>query len=125
MNRKIQGDLGVAKAIAYYVEQGYNVSVPLTDATRYDLIVENGSLKRVQVKTTNQHTTSGVPVVTLSTQGGNQSWNGVIKRISVDEVDLVFVYYLDGRTAWEFPVSVCAGKRALNLGKLQEQYKVF
>lgn len=123
MNRKRQGDVGVAMAIAYYASKGYNVSVPLTDATRYDLIVENGELIRVQVKTTNQKTPHGVPCVTLSTQGGNQSWDGVIKRISSDETDVVFVYSMDGQM-WEFPVSVCEGKRSLNLGKLQDQYKV-
>ncbi|WP_426513126.1 group I intron-associated PD-(D/E)XK endonuclease [Dactylosporangium sp. McL0621] len=53
MNRKQQGDLGVAMAIAYYTRTGYAVSVPLTDNTRYDLIIDGGErLLRVQVKTT-------------------------------------------------------------------------
>ena len=123
MTMKRQGDIGVAMAIAYYVNKGYNVSVPLTDATRYDLIIENGLLKRVQVKSTNQFTANGTARVTLSTQGGNQSWNGIIKRISADEADLVFVYALDGRM-WEFPVEFCVGKRNITLGRFQKEYEV-
>lgn len=127
MNRKRKGDVGVSMAIAYYTQKGYMVSVPLTDASRYDLLVDTGKeIKKVQVKTTGQLTANNTPTVTLSTQGGNQSWNGVIKTISEDEVDLVFVFSLDAAKGgmWEFPVSVCAGKRSLNLGHKQENYRV-
>jgi hypothetical protein len=48
MNRKQQGDIGVAQAIFYYTKQGYVVSVPATDNSLYDLLVDNGNaIKRI------------------------------------------------------------------------------
>lgn len=123
MNKKQQGDIGVAQAIAYYTLKGYDVSIPLTDSTRYDLIIDNrlGRILRVQVKTTNQFSKYNVPVVTLSTQGGNQSWDGSIRRITAEETDLVFVYSIVSGTCWEFPVADCVGKRSMSLGVLRER----
>lgn len=52
MNRRKQGDIGVAEAISYYTKQGYALFHPLTEATKVDLILEkDGDLRRVQVKT--------------------------------------------------------------------------
>lgn len=123
MNSKKQGDLGVAIAIAYYTKKGYAVSIPLGDNTRYDLIIDDGTrLLKVQVKTTG-HVRHNYYIVSFCTQGGNQSWNGVVKVITEDEVDLVFVYTLGG-SAYEFPVAAISGKKNLVLGDKVVQYRV-
>ena len=124
MNRKQQGDLGVASAIWHYTKLGYVVSLPTTDNARYDLVVDiDGQLNRVQCKTTGYKSPHGVYTVQLSTQGGNQTWNGVKKFITAEECELVWVYCLD-ETRYEIPVERVAGKAALNLGKLCESYKI-
>lgn len=46
-----QGDIGEARAIYEYTKLGYTVSRTLFDSAKYDLIVDKGSLVRVQVKT--------------------------------------------------------------------------
>lgn len=123
MNTKEQGDIGVAHAIYWYTCQGFKVSIPNTDSTRYDLIVDkNGSLFRVQCKTTGQ-IDKGSYRVDLRTRGGNQSWNGLSSQISIEETDLVWVSTLEGG-AWEFPVSLCAGKSTISLGNRYETYRV-
>lgn len=112
-------------AIAYYTQKGFGVSVPITDNLRYDLIVDSGrSLQRLQVKTTRYQEPSGIFSVSLKTSGGNQSWNGIIKRISSEECDLLFVYVLDGR-CYEFPPAIFDGKSSLNLGPDKDLYKVW
>lgn len=124
MNTKQQGDIGVAKAIYFYTTNGYSVSIPNTDNTKYDLIVDkDGQLDRVQVKTTTFKVASGSYQVMLRTMGGNQSWNGIYKRIEKDEVDVVFVVCEDGNT-YEFPSEVVHGKSTITLGKLYDQYRV-
>jgi hypothetical protein len=123
MDRKRQGDLGVAAAIMYYTSKGYDVSVPLTDATRYDLIVDNGTIHRVQCKATGYTSPHGVYAVDFRTQGGNRSGVGTMKTISDAECDRVFVYTLGG-DMYDFPVATVAGKSQINLGKLQEPFKV-
>jgi hypothetical protein len=47
---KNKGDLGVAKAYADLVEQGYVVLFPATEHAPFDLVAYDGSFHRVQVK---------------------------------------------------------------------------
>lgn len=115
MNTKEQGDIGVAQAIYYYTLNGYKVSIPNTDSTRYDLIVDkDGRLYRVQCKTTFAKARSGMPIAGLRTMGGNQSWNGVVKRITEEETDLIWIC-VDGKAAYEFPVKALAGRHSITL----------
>lgn len=123
MNSKQQGDIGVAKAIYIYTAHGYHVSVPNTDNTKYDLVVDNGTIHRVQVKTTTYKNKYGVYEVNLRTQGSNKSGNREFSRISADDTDLVFVLTGEG-TAYEFPAYILDGKPGVKLGKDKDQYKI-
>ena len=119
------GDKAVAIAIAYYTLEGYQVSVPLSDTTKYDIVVDNGvKLNRVQVKSSKSYSDHDSPIVTLSTQGGNQSWGGVISYISSDNVEEVFVYHIEEKRSWRIPVSLCENKRKLTLTSKLDQYIV-
>lgn len=54
-NSRQQGAIGIGRAIAYYSAQGYAVFVPVSDISRFDLVVDTGSrLLRVEVKTSRQ-----------------------------------------------------------------------
>jgi hypothetical protein len=44
----------------------------------------------------------------LATRGGNQSWNGVIKRLDATRCDSVFVHVGDGRR-WFIPATALGG----------------
>ena len=51
--KKAKGDIGVVFVIANLTEQGWNVSLPITEHASYDLIAEKqGICKRVQVRYT-------------------------------------------------------------------------
>jgi hypothetical protein len=49
-NSKTIGDLAELKVAAMFAEKGCFVSKPLTDNAPYDLIIDDGQLKKVQVK---------------------------------------------------------------------------
>jgi len=68
-NTKMQGNFGLGTAIAYFTRLGYTVSVPLTDSQGYDLIVENGKIDKVQIKTVNKRSKRGVFRVNLKSHG--------------------------------------------------------
>lgn len=105
MNTKKQANIGVGKAISYFTEIGYAVSIPLTESQRYDLVVDDGEhLYRVEVKT------SMSDVVGLRTLGGNQSWGGEVSRISMKDCDLVFVYSISKGNSYLFPSSLLEGR---------------
>lgn len=93
MGRETQrkGDIAVAKAIAKFTEQGYDVSVPLTESAAYDLIVDlSGKLQRVQVKY------SSARYVDLRRIHSN-STGYIVKQYEDMSFDLLYVYVpLDG-----------------------------
>jgi hypothetical protein len=53
--------------------------------------------------------------VMVCTKGGNQSWNGVVKRFSATRCDWPFVLVADGRR-WFIPSSEVGGSSAIMLG---------
>lgn len=112
MNTKEQGAIGVAKAIAYYGSKGFLVSIPIAEIKRYDLVVDDGvQLLKVEVKTTNSETNQ----VQLRTLGGNQSWNGVYKKLSADDCDRVYLVNLNNGVEREFFISELAGRTSIKL----------
>lgn len=112
MNTKQQGALGVAVAIAHYTKLGYAVFVPVSDVSRYDLIIDDGSGPlRLEVKTTK----SSVGAVQLRTLGGNRSWSGEVKRITPEDCDLVFCYNANSGSFKEFTSAELNGRTSVTV----------
>jgi hypothetical protein len=124
VNRRLIGDQGLATAILHYTRCGLIVSVPTSEATRYDLVIDRGSqLLRVQVKTTTRRAPRGSYIIDLRTRGGARQTEPAGQWISATECDLVFVLAADGR-AWELPVAVAAGRSELALHPGRELHVV-
>jgi PD-(D/E)XK endonuclease len=112
---RTQGDFGELSAIVWLTWAGADVSRPLFHSPYYDLIADfDGRLLRVEVKTSNCRR-FGRFEVTLATRGGNQSWNGVSKRLDRNRCDYVFAHVGDGRR-WFIPVDALGGTSGLRLG---------
>jgi hypothetical protein len=110
-----QGDIGELSAIVWLAGQGYPVFKPLFHSPNYDLVADLGSrLVRVEVKTTTLFRKRRWEV-TVCTRGGNQSWNGLTKRLDPEMCDYLFVLVRDGRR-WFIPSRHFGGGRALRLG---------
>jgi hypothetical protein len=111
---KDQGNLGEATAILYYAQRGFSVSKPLFENCPYDLIVDDGALKRVQVKTCRYKDKNGRYQVNLKVFGGNRSGTGKIKKLDASEVDVIFVLVEDGRT-FEIDAKSVDGQGSVNI----------
>jgi hypothetical protein len=112
---RIQGDFGELSAIVWLTRQGYTVSKPLFHSPNYDLVADFGDrLVRVEVKTTT-HVYNGRWRVAVRTCGGNQSWNGVTKKLHAGRCDFLFVTVADGRR-WFIPAAHFGGGTAFALG---------
>ena len=110
-----QGDLGERAALYWLVAQGAHVSIPFGHSPHYDLIADfGGRLARVQVKTSACRYKKRWSV-TVCTRGGNQSWNGLVKRLDLDQFDHLFVLVADGRQ-WFIPANRVEGGSAIHLG---------
>lgn len=110
-----QGDAGELSAINWLVRAGANVAKPLFESPDYDLLADFGDrIDRVQVKTSTCWRNNRF-VVALCTRGGNQSWNGIVKRLDATRCDRVFVHVGDGRR-WYIPATALGGGSAIVLG---------
>lgn len=86
-----QGNIGLVRAIDYFVSNGYAISIPLNDTQPYDLIVDmNDTLYKVSVKTTRYKNKNGNYVVHLKNSGGS-SGKSIIRYFDNTTCDLLFV----------------------------------
>ena len=115
LHSRLQGDFGELSAIMWLTTAGARVSKPLFHSPDYDLIADfGGTLHRVEVKTSH-HYENRRWVVSIATYGGNQSWNGVVKRLDPTRCDYLFAHVGDGRR-WFIPAGALAVARAVRLG---------
>jgi Holliday junction resolvase-like predicted endonuclease len=112
----VQGDLGEASAIEWLTWSGAFVFTPLFHSPDYDLIAEMaGRLVRVEVKTSRRQNRLGRWEVAVCTRGGNQSWNGMVKRWDARRCDYLFAHVGDGRR-WFIPAARVEGGTGVALG---------
>lgn len=125
-NTKQQGNIGLGMAIQYFTENLYTVSLPLNDSQDYDLIIEDrdGSLKKVQVKTTHSKSECGTYCVNLRVLGGNSKKNYVHKKGNEIIYDLLFVL-CDNGDRYLIPKNIINNKSsAITVGKMYLKYKL-
>lgn len=120
-NSNTQGNAGLGAAIAHFTSLGYVVAVPLTDSQPYDLVIDDGSLKRVQVKTTSSLRNDRF-VVELRVKGGNRSGVGKIKKFSANDAEWLFVLTSSG-LRYLIP-SHAIGGTTISLGPTYSKYIV-
>lgn len=119
-----QGSIGLGVAIAWFVENGYTVSVPLNDNQPYDLIADkNEGLKRVQVKTT-QYKEKGTEnyTVLLKSVRSNKTVNK-IKKFDANSCELVFILTED-KTKYLIPANELHEMGSIALGIKADKWKL-
>ena len=121
-NPRKQGDAGMGVAIGWFSANGYTVAIPLTDSQRYDLIVDDGSLKKVSVRTTTMKSESGFFQVGLRTIGSNMYRTKIVK-FNPSEIDLLFVVCED-ETKYLIPATDIKVTNNITLNANWDKYKV-
>ncbi len=92
MDRKTKGRLGEVKVIAYLIELAYEIYLPFSNNSKYDLIaIKDGILNRISVKFTSVKRPSGCWVVEM-----RQIYRGKnvvnIDKFDRTQCDLIAVY---------------------------------
>lgn len=116
-----QGNLGLGAAIAYYTSKCIPISIPLNDTQGYDLIIDDGTLKRVQIKTTKSKSSTGY-IVQLKNSGGS-SGKSVIRSFVNTKSDILFVLTKSGER-YEIPTSIIKARSAITLNDTYDIFKV-
>lgn len=123
-NSKVQGDVGMGQAIAYFTKLGYPVLLPISDSNDYDIVVDmEGVLKKVQVKTGRGFNKWNRATIGLRTLGGNQSWSGAVKTVIDTDIDFLFCYHLTAG-AYLIPKDQLVEKANLTLNESKDRFKV-
>lgn len=114
-----QGNIGMTVAMTYFVAAGHTVSIPLNDCQKYDLIVDDGTIKRVQVKTATQYVDNAWRV---ELRTSNSTRSGLVARpFDNTKVDILFVVCND-MSMYLIPTKDFEPKSVVRLG---EKYKEF
>ena len=113
MNSKDKGDLTESKALYEFIKRGISVYRPFGDNTRCDMIIDvNGSLYRIQAKTSNEEKNGSLRCYTRSSK--NHTTN---KRLDtyVGQVDY-FVFYNQPMDKLALvPMDVIGDKKSISL----------
>ena len=119
---KEKGNSGLGMAIAYFVTNGYRVSIPLNDTQDYDLVIEKDNILRtVQIKSTGCKTKYGVYQVALKSCGGTNG--STYKTLTDTKVDYLFILTL-GKKMYLIPCDKIFNKSTLNLSNNYLKYEV-
>ena len=99
---------------AYLLSLGYNVSQPLCQDSKYDLIVDvDGKLLRLQVKTSRETSSNSIEFNCRSTTTNSQYNKS--RRYSPTEIDYFATYW--NNKAYLVPISECSTTKRLHLDK--------
>ncbi|PFI75165.1 group I intron-associated PD-(D/E)XK endonuclease [Bacillus cereus] len=107
------GTVSELLAASYFVSNNYVVSKPITDFNEYDLIVDNGSLKRVQVKTVywdNSKSRYMISCVTSHIRGNENRYN---KKYNENSFDLLCAIEPKTNSIYLIPIEKVAGRRGV------------
>lgn len=112
---KIKGLVTELQCQTYFTSKGYNVSIPLGEDCRYDMIVDiEGLLLRIQVKHANEDET-GFTIQTKSTQSNTVS--NTNHRYNKEQIDY-FATYCNGQY-YLIKVEECSTSKRLVFVKTQ------
>ena len=115
MEKHKQGTVSELIASAYFVQNNYIVSKPINDFGEYDLIIDNGKLNRVQVKTAywdNSKKRYLVSLVTSHIRGNGRKPN---KKYSKNSFDLLCAIQKETDSIYIIPIKKIVGRRSITL----------
>jgi len=115
MKKHRQGTVSELIASSYFVQNNFVVSKPINDFGEYDLIIDNGKLSRVQVKTAywdNSKKRYLVSLVTSHIRGNGRKPN---KKYSKDSFDLLCAVQKETNSIYIVPIEMIVGRRSITV----------
>ena len=113
---KIKGLTTELQCQLFFTQLGYNVSIPLGEDCRYDMIVDiNGILLRIQVK----HATvaeNGITISTRSTQSNTSGSKSL--TYNKEQIDYFATFY--NNQCYLIKVEECSAQKTLAFTKIQQ-----
>lgn len=90
-----KGSLGEAKALAYLVENGYDVFTQFSGKAPFDFVAgKDGKLYRVEAKATTRRSNSGKWIVTISRTCMVKNKHARRRHFDKNQCDMLLVYII-------------------------------
>jgi hypothetical protein len=136
MTKHKQGTVSELIASSYFIQNNYIVSKPINDFGEYDLIVDNGKLNRVQVKTAYWDNSKKRYLISLVTSHIKRNGGSKNKKYTKNSFDILCAVQKETNTIYIIPIDKVIGRRSITVypnGKPEtvsirnkdfEQYKV-
>ena len=124
MTSKMKGNIALGNCIQFATQNHFIVSLPLTDAQDYDIIVDDGhTLLKVQVKYTSSLSDSGKYIVDTRVRGHINAQGEYYVKQDVQQPDLYFVTTADNINYF-IPYGFIQGKQSFTLNETYEEFLV-
>lgn len=113
MNKILKGDLSKAFVIAKLLKENYRVLEPISENSRYDLVVEiENKFLRIQVKTIYfKNDLKVYEMVCYSTTRRNKTH--IKTKYTSNEIDFIIGYNQDTDEIYTFPIKDIAGRHQI------------
>ena len=121
LESKQKGLICELQCITFFYQQGYQVSIPYGENSRYDFIVDiNGKLIRVQCKTSHE---VDIGVIKFSCRSSKTNSSGTINRIyTKEEIDYFCTFY--NNICYLIPINECSVSKMLRFIEPNNNQKV-
>ena len=124
MTSKLKGNIALGNCIQFATKNHFIVSLPLTDAQDYDIIIDDGhSLLKVQVKYTGVLSDSGNYVVDTRVRGHKDTQGQYYTKDNVEPADIYFITTADNINYF-IPYGAIQGKQTFTLNETYEEFLV-
>lgn len=108
------GTVSELLAASHFARHGYRIARPINDFGEYDLIVDDGSLKRVQVKTVYWDNAKKRHLMSFVTS--HRRGKGIVnKKYSADSFDLLCGIHAESGTMYLIPCTAIIGRRGVTV----------
>lgn len=125
ISTQFKGTITELKVATYLLEQGYIVSQPLVQDSKYDLIIDvHNKLIRLQVKTARRHPKNKGESIVFNCRSTTNNVREYKQRYySTEEVDF-FATYWDGYV-FLIPINECSAEKTLWLEKPKQSSSTY
>jgi len=104
IHTKTKGNIAETFVLANLIKEGFTVSIPYGENSRYDLIIETkNGLKKIQIKYISKRKDRGYYVLPLKSVRANKNRNRIIPYTS-DQVDFMIGYCIDNNSCYIVPM---------------------
>lgn len=115
IHTKTKGNIAETFVLANLIKEGFTVSIPYGENSRYDLIIETErGFKKIQIKYISKRKDRGYYVLPLRSVRANKKHNRIIHYTS-SEIDFIIGYCIDNNSCYIIPMDKLKMKYEIHL----------